>query len=383
MIKLRGLGKLSLIAILVLSLCISSLPALADNQGNGSLQSQDLLVAANYEDSSLVSIDPVTLQQTSYITLDFTPVSIAISPATMYAAVLSLDPQNIAIVNISSKEVVANIPLVPYESGGLGTAREKGIVRQMFWSKDGMCLYVCTDRFFAVITRSYGTYGQYVAWKCYDMKGEGSSVAMSPNGSAIILFHKINDERYIIDRFNTTPNDIEKTVYYNDTTFPSGFIGPITYSNNGMSAYTIMDGRLYTINNSTLSVRAANDLSGLGIPSSPANRMNMVTDPSGKHLYMLYASSKRPFLFRRDKILAYDLTNNTMRKFDSEGRGIGNIALSTDGSLIYAANYCGKTELFSTISVLNASTGEIIKTIDLGLEGPYDVEVVPVQKAVA
>lgn len=377
MAKPPGLGKLSLIAVLIVALCSSTLPALSDCPGCGCGQSQDCLVEVNYDDCSIMSIDTATLQPISYMKLDSNPVSFAVCPSTMCVAVLIHDDlQKIVIVNIASKEVISTIPLISYEMGGMGTVSEEGIVDQMFWSKDGSYLYVCTDQFFVVIDK--GSSGGYEASKCIDMKGEGSAMDMSPDGSAILLFHKIDDDMYILDRLNTSSNEIEISRTLNETTIGSGYIGPIKYSVDGKKAYTIRDDRLYTIDNSTLGVLAARDLpAGFSILSSPANRMDMETSPDGGRLYILYASCKRPYIFGHisgDEILAYDLNNSSMSRFRPEGCGIGNIALSTNGSLIYATNYCSAWELGNTISILKASTGENVGNISVG-SGPYDVKV--------
>jgi DNA-binding beta-propeller fold protein YncE len=396
--NLRKLGKLSAIVIVLIILCFTALPCAVMNSSDIQIDSSDapaieplphivstyelnyLIVSVNHNDNSLELIDPFSGKIESYMNLDNGPISVMPQPDTMNAAVLTENPQQIKIVNMSTKEIYADISLTPYSKNGIGTISDEGCVDHMFWRHDGKYLYVVTDTYLAVINIR-----TYAVEKCFDQVGSRVAADMNPQGSAVLLFRKIKDNTYVVDRLNTSSNLIDKSATLN-MDFDATNVGPLRFSPDGTKAYTFIDDmgltgwigikpNLIVIDSSTLDVNITMEALPTVHSVSSTNRMDLEISPDGKRLYMLYSACERT-KFTWSKVLVYDLTNSTFENtFYSAGREIGGIALSPDGSLLYAANYCSYFTHDNTISVLNACTGEIVRSLDV-YDGPMDVKTV-------
>lgn len=346
-----------------------------------------LLAEVNYVDDTLNLIDVNTSQVISTINVGYGPLSLMPRPGTMDAAVLldDHDTQKIVIVNMTTKEIYANIFLMPADKGGIGIISDEGSVDHIFWRHDGKYLYVVTDTFLAVINAR-----TYTVEKCFDVVGSRVAADMNPAGSAMLLFRKVKANTYLLDRLNTTSNNIEKTRLFN-LSFDTTNIGPLRFSPNGTMAYTFIDDmgltgwigvepNLIIINADTMEVQMVEHALPTVKSSSRTNRMDLEVSPDGNHLYMLYSSCMRLKL-EWGEILTYNLVNRTCENtFFSDCREIGGITLSPDGSQIYVANYCDYWERTNTISIMNATTGEITGHFSVDY-GPMDVKVVPLAKA--
>jgi DNA-binding beta-propeller fold protein YncE len=400
--NLKELGKLSAIATGIIMLCFTTLPY-ADMSSSG-IQTDSsgvhvtepwmhfpfipefnyLLVIVNHNDNSLELIDPISGKMESYMNLNNGPISVMPQPGTMNAAVLTENPQQIKLVNMSTAEIYADISLTPSSKNGIGTISNEGCVDHIFWRHDRKYLYVVTDTFLAVINVK-----TYAVEKCFDQVGSRVAADMNSQGTAMLLFRKVKDNTYIVDRLNTSSNLIEKSATLS-LDFDATNVGPLRFSPDGTEAYTFIDDmgmtgwtgiepNLIIINNSTLNVNIIEDALPTVHSVSSTNRMDLEISPDGKHLYMLYSACERTKLTWA-RILVYDITNHTFENtFYSAGREIGGIALSPDGSLLYATNYCNYFTHGNTISVLNAHTGEVLRSLDV-YDGPIDVKTVKYEK---
>ncbi|WP_424357190.1 YncE family protein [Methanocella sp. MCL-LM] len=343
-----------------------------------------LLAEVNYLDNDLELIEEDTGKVISTMKVGQGPLSVMPCPGTMDAAVLNED-NKIVIVNMSSKEVLANIYLVPKDAGGIGTIDWTGSVDHIFWRHDGKYLYVVTNTFLAVINAQ-----TYQVEKCYDVVGSRVAADISPDGSTMLLFRKVKDSTYMVDRLNTTSNVIEKSRLFN-LSFDATNVGPLKFSPNGTVAYTFIDDmgstgwigvepNLVVINSGTLDVQMIEDALPNVKSASRINRMDLEVSPDGKRLYMLYSSCEL-MKIRWSEIHTYNLENCTYEStFYSDARQMGAIALSADGGRIYVANYCDYFSRANTIGILNATDGQTTGHIEVGY-GPMDVKLVPVAKA--
>ena len=310
--------------------------------------------------------------------------SLAVQPGTMNAAVLTdIEDhiQYIQIVNMSTRQVYEDIALLPADQGGIGIIGNEGCVDHMWWRPDGEYLYVVTDTFLSVINAK-----NYYVIDNFDEVGSRVAADISPDGSTILLFRKISDHKYNIDHFNTTSNLIDKSTIV-DLDFDATNVGPLRFSPMGTKAYAFIDDmgiigfigvepNLVTIDTNTLNITLAKAALPTIHAVSSTNRMDLEISPDGERLYMLY-SACRTAKATWSKILVYNLSANAYEKtIYSDGREIGGIALSPDGSKLYAANYCNYFSKCNSITILNASTGDKVGSISETGKGPIDVKVV-------
>ena len=344
----------------------------------------DRFAVVNFVDGTLELIEtkPVESRVLSSMHVGYGPISAMPRPGTMDAAVTLTNHdgmQKIVLVNMTTMQVYANVILKPVDQGGIGTISDECNVNHIFWRHDGRYLYVVTDTFLAVIDPT-----DCSVIRCFDAVGSTVSAEMNPAGTSLIMFRKVGDDTYIIERLNTITNNVEKTSRTH-LNFDATNIGPLKFSPNGTKAYTFIDnlgglGRiggesnLFIINSSTLGVEMVEDalpdvqLSGRG-------RMGMEISPDGNRLYMLYSNCER-FKIPWAKILVYNLENRTCENtFYSDNREIGGIALNYEGSIILATSFSDHWVHTNSITMLNAQNGGVINHIDVGY-GPMDIKLV-------
>lgn len=370
---------------LILCMAIIAVPAFAadpEQSDGGDAPYGYYITSLNYKEKSLELINPADNTTVSSMASGDKPLNVVPCPGTMNAAILcDEEMQKIRIVNMTTKEIYANVFLLPADKNGIGTIDDRGCVDHIFWRPDGRYLYVVTDTFLAAING-----WSFQTEKCFDVVGSRVAADMTPDGSYMILFRKVRDNTYIVDRLNTDINEIDKTRTIK-LDFDATNVGPLRFSPDGKKAYAFIDNmgktgwigvepNLVTIDTDTLDVNITLKVLPTVKSASRTNRMDLEISPNGDHLYMLYSSNSRGSL-PWAKILGYNLKTGAYENtFYSEGREIGAIALSPDGALIYAADYSDYWTRDNTISVINATSGAMVKQIQTG-KSPIDVKIVP------
>jgi len=385
-------GIARVLSFIASSLIILSLTILSGNADTVSadptgskMQSGDstfFLAEINYSDGDLWLLDPASGQVVSIVHVGQYPISMAIRPGTMDAAVLcGSGTANIIIVNMTTREIYLDKAtgafLRSLKDSGIGTISKKGSADHMYWGPDGRYLYVITDTSIAAIDTG-DTSGNNIVNRI-SIVDPLVAVDMSPDRSAMLMFRKVSYDTYIVEKINTTTNLIEKSRKVN-LNFDASDFSPLRFSADGSRAYLFIDrsgntffdvsSSLIAIDNSTLEVNMTESTFPSFHSIDAVNHMELATDPFGKRLYILYLSRK---------IMAYDLATNSCisAPYTSKGYGeLSSIALSPDGRVLFVTNYRGRFMDDNKISVLDAFSGELLDRINVGM-GPMDVKVVP------
>lgn len=182
-------------------------------------------------------------------------------------------------------------------------------------------------------------------------------VAVSPDGGAVYVANRCAETFYCgagsVSVINAATNQVV------DTIAPQYFPGPfgVALSPNGAFAYVTIDDRLGTVS----VIRTSDDtiVATINVDYGPRG---VVVSPDGSRVYVVNTCGKDGDC-RHGTLSVIETTTHPYHVIDTIllGRVSAGIAMSPDGSRIYATN-----ELDGTVSVVDTETDKVVATIPVG-----------------